>query len=82
MSEYSSIRRVKFFVAAFVVTAILALYAYMEKLFTFEGAAQKFTSVYDQCVAHEGVQQERKQGETEKNNPNKMLFISCGGMYE
>ncbi|MFA7310133.1 MAG: hypothetical protein WC050_04475 [Candidatus Paceibacterota bacterium] len=64
----------------FLLTAaavvLLFMYAYAQKLFGHNETSPKFASGLNQCVSLTADSQ------IQKSNPNKMLFISCGGFYQ
>lgn len=74
MRERSTIRRAGAAVAVITLATILSLYVYVQRFFT-RNTSGKLVIGY-QCTPDGVALQEQK------INPNKMLFISCGGFYQ
>jgi hypothetical protein len=71
-----AVRRYLLVVAAFVFALLLSAYLYMHSLWSASMQRWGKVSVSDECEDGTGAQQ------TSKINPNKMLFISCGGFLD
>ena len=74
MRERITIRKAALVGVAFMFAGLLYAYVYVQQFFT-RNDAPKLASG-DECAPDTSLQQVPKQ------NPNKMLFISCGGFLE
>ena len=75
MNTRFNIRQVAIGATTVVVVFLAFLYSYIQRIFSFKNTASKYT-VSNQCAPKtpgQGMSQ---------HNPNKMLFISCGGFLE
>lgn len=75
MSKRVAIRHGVLVVAASAFMVVLSVYLYVQQLFAHSSASPKFASG-GECVDDNAVQQ------GQRVNPNKMLFISCGGFLD
>ena len=73
MPERIPVRRMILVASAFAFTAILFAYLYVQQLFT-QNAAK--LTLGGECADDAGPLQ------VQKVNPNKILFISCGGFLD
>jgi len=74
---YMSVRRSILIVAAFVFAALLSVYLFVQELWNHAVRDPGRLAAADRCEPDaSGAEQ------TQRVNPNKMLFISCGGFLD